>query len=107
MKGYTDIEQSKRLADILPIESADMSWVPIYDENRMMPGLRLSLLPNSSHGAVPCWSLTALLAQMPCVELVSSQDNKYRVFWKDKFSEWYENAVDACVELITRSETEK
>ena len=26
MKSYTDLEQSRKLAKILPIESADMSW---------------------------------------------------------------------------------
>jgi len=26
MKSYTDLEQSKRLSDILPIESADMCY---------------------------------------------------------------------------------
>ncbi len=26
MKSYTDIEQSKKLAEFLPIESADMFW---------------------------------------------------------------------------------
>ena len=26
MKAYTDIEQSKKLAEILPTESADMKW---------------------------------------------------------------------------------
>lgn len=27
MKGYTDIEQSKKLAEILPVESADMEYI--------------------------------------------------------------------------------
>lgn len=108
MKGYTDMNQSKLLADILPKESADMSWVPIYDENHMMSDHRVDLLPFRLCGiGVPCWSLSALLAQMPCSELVSSQDNKYRVFWKDKFSEWYESAVDACIELIERVRKEE
>ena len=26
MKSYTDLEQSKKLAEILPVESADMTW---------------------------------------------------------------------------------
>ena len=33
MKSYTDIKQSRKLAEILPIESADMWWVerkPVY-----------------------------------------------------------------------------
>ena len=31
MKSYTDLEQSKKLAEILPLESADMSYRP-YEE---------------------------------------------------------------------------
>lgn len=31
MKSYTDIEQSKKLAEILPIESADMRYAPFGD----------------------------------------------------------------------------
>jgi len=27
MKSYTDIEQSKKLAEFLPIESADMAYI--------------------------------------------------------------------------------
>lgn len=31
MKSYTDLSQSKKLAEILPLESADMCWTP-FDE---------------------------------------------------------------------------
>ena len=30
MKAYTDVEQSKKLAEILPIESADLWWAERY-----------------------------------------------------------------------------
>lgn len=41
MKSYTDLEQSKNLADILPVESADMWYEDIYYEDGgfMMPRL--------------------------------------------------------------------
>lgn len=55
----------------------------------------------------PCWSLAALLAQMPCVELQSSNDGHYRAFWQEMYSDWHESAVDACVELIMRKEEEQ
>jgi hypothetical protein len=94
MKAYTDISQSKKLAEILPIESADM----FYRDNGI--DVKLMWEHNAQKVKTPCWSLSSLMAQMPCLELISSQDNNYRVFWKDRFSEWYENAVDACVELL-------
>lgn len=104
MKAFTDIEQSKRLAEILPTERADMSWVSIYDENHMMSDHRVDLLPFRlfSGIGVPCWSLTALLAQMPCVELDTSKDGHCRAFWHEMYSDWHESAVDACVELLER-----
>lgn len=107
-ESITDISQSKQLSNILPIESADMTWVSIYDENHMMSDHRVELLPFRLFGGigVPCWSLSALLAQMPCVMLESSRDNHYRAFWEDKFSEWHDNPIDACVELLLRVKEE-
>jgi len=123
MKAYTDIEQSKRLADILPIESADMAWcnnsirgvnyTDEYSANLYTVKEMQECFDKALNGwdkywkLIPCWSLSALLAQMPCVELVSSNDGHYRAFWHDRFSEWHTNAVDACVELITRKEEDE
>lgn len=111
MKSYTDINQSKLLAEILPKESADMFYCPSYSDdngNDLCTAMYIEefIIPDDED-VIPCWSLTVLLAQMPCSELVSSQDNKYRVFWKDKFSEWHTNAVDACVELLERVRKEE
>lgn len=41
MKAYTDIEQSKKLAEILPIESADMYYFRQIDNdcNRILETL--------------------------------------------------------------------
>lgn len=33
MKAYTDLEQSRKLAEILPLESADMHWQYIEEDN--------------------------------------------------------------------------
>lgn len=109
MKGYTDIEQSKRLADILPIESADMTWVSIYDESHMMSDHRVDFLPYSLFRGVgvPCWSLMALIVQMPCVAFASSQNGYCRAFWNKMYSEWHENAIDACIELLERAGKEE
>lgn len=37
MKAYTDIEQSKKLAEILPIESADAFYDMAEPEKRQVP----------------------------------------------------------------------
>lgn len=62
MKSYTDVEQSKKLAEILPIESADMTydWAVIDKEYSTIPYCRKPI-----DDELPCWSLAALLEQIP------------------------------------------
>ena len=57
MKSYTDIEQSKKLAEILPLESADMYY--LHDIPYAIP------YKNRIDVAKPCWSLAALLDVLP------------------------------------------
>ena len=61
MKSYTNIEQSKKLAEILPIESADMCY-RAYREEGGIPDYQVTLCPYkfASWVGVPCWSLAAL-----------------------------------------------
>lgn len=57
MKNYTDLEESKKLAGILPLESADMYY--IYNIPYAIP------YKNRIDVAKPCWSLAALLDVIP------------------------------------------
>ena len=59
MKAYTDLEQSKKLAEILPIESADA----FYD---------------MEDWTAPCWSLAALLDQLEDV-IVDENGYEYKL----------------------------
>lgn len=52
-------------------------------------------------------TLEQILQEMPCVELVSSQDNHYRAFWHEMYSDWHTNPVDACAELLERVRKEE
>lgn len=66
MKSYTDLEQSKVLAEILPIESADMHYVLIdtnKDKYDLGIGKYIGILPS-----YPAWSLSALLDMIYKVE---------------------------------------
>ena len=58
MKSYTDLEQSKELAKILPLESADMRYTPFDTQCPWVWNEEPKLL---EAGAIPCWSLAALL----------------------------------------------
>ena len=63
IKSYTDLKQSKKLAEILPLESADnyYSWHDgrYYIVNKDCP------YPYSLKEKIPCWSLAALISLLP------------------------------------------
>ena len=119
MKMCTDIKQSKQLAEILPLESADMHYVRKTHDFRGNPidgewshpkygnpdGKYAEYVVQnfSSYEKLPCWSLAALLDAMPPIqELCSSTDHYYRIHCMNLFSEWHENAIDSCVEMIIK-----
>ena len=63
IKSYTDLEQSEKLAEILPLESADMMYVydrhldKLYGDTPYVIGYKVV----NEDVDFPCWSLTALL----------------------------------------------
>jgi len=116
IKSYTDIEQSRKLAEILPIESADMryGYIAPYDYSDRMydggydeiPYPKDFLIKNPNFSAneydseLPCWSLTALLGVLPSATLDTSNDHYCRIHCMERYTEWYDNAVDACIAMI-------
>ena len=106
MKSYTDINQSKKLTEFLPHESADMCYLlPYEDEDK-------PLLEQGGFGSTPCWSLVALLGILPTIDdefepqLHRSLD-KYRCTYEgeeDSSGLWRvaDNPVDACYEMIIK-----
>lgn len=68
MKSFTDLEQSKKLAEILPLESADMCYIQDllagckYGEYRPYIG---NIIPAYGQDKIKCWSLAALLSILP------------------------------------------
>lgn len=61
IKSYTDLEQSKRLAEILPIESADMYYGVLNTTyaNTLYDSCDIKYF--NFHEYTPCWSLAVLL----------------------------------------------
>ena len=130
MKAYTDINQSKKLAEILPIESADMHYNNgscrgvDYTEHfsaELMPyqeALHLMKIhkTNFMFQVIPCWSLAALLDVIPKhikdynVLRIDISENDFAI-WYDEIGYGVNNdlpnitmesAVDACYEMILK-----
>ena len=130
MKAYTDINQSKKLAEILPIESADMHYNNgscrgvDYTEHfsaELMPyqeALHLMKIhkTNFMFQVIPCWSLAALLVVIPKhikdynVLRIDISENDFAI-WYDEIGYGVNNdlpnitmesAVDACYEMILK-----
>jgi len=107
MKSYTDIEQSKKLAEILPIESADM-----YYRNNGIDA-KLMWEHNTPEVKYPCWSLAVLLSILPdsiynnTNEFSQLEFSKRSVAYHDmndgiKVGSIKDNLVDACYEMIIK-----
>jgi len=88
MRSYTDLEQSKKLSEILPLESADMWWAERYAgkvENyeyivEEKPVYYLSFTKPSEENYsqdtikdIPCWSLATLLNILHQVKEINHQ----------------------------------
>ena len=109
IKSFTDISQSKKLAEILPSDSADMWW-PWYSDPVLNNGhyddfpmfYKPVCNPNES---VPCWSLSALLSVLPegysSVLTRSFNGKDYYCKLDGKHIETMaDNPIDACYEMI-------
>lgn len=95
MKSYTDIEQSKKVAEILPLESADGfweyhdkwysegdEWEGYEDYPRAVPYLEYTREENEwkeDKSDTPCWSLASLLAILPN-EIIT--DNRFECHYQ-------------------------
>lgn len=116
MKLYTDLEQSKKLAEILPIESADACWTN-HLFNFFLSYWRVESTPPQEYKALldrfvvkgyliePCWSLATLLNVLKDYTLQTNTDGTVFVVCDSKkpmISDTYDNSVDACYELILK-----
>lgn len=111
MKSFTDIEQSKKLAEILPPESADMCYrIVAYNPNgthEYQPYCFVRTLESD----IPCWSLAALLELLELPTLEKDSIGKDKAGWMVTHYDingmrydtiFYDNAVDACYGMILK-----
>ena len=118
MKSYTDIEQSRELEKILPLESADLYYykygLPHFIEEQ---GDYESIRTDKYHDYIPCWSLAALLNilhfrqdDIPSLSGGGYKDGNYTPDWcldyeydnGDYQKTFADNPVDVCVAMIER-----
>ena len=125
MKSYTDIDQSTKLAEILPIESADIHYSKDFDGSWFVDlakytSVKISkYVVNVEEHLIPCWSLASLLEQIPCklrdddgnlmYLQINKEDNGYQLTYMDPYGDFrntetnkYEHFVDACYEMILK-----
>lgn len=111
MKAFSDLEQSKKLSEILPIESADMYYAVMEDNIpcKMAYPKDEGYLPGED---IECWSLAALLHVLSYPSLHKT----YRGWRCDSYNEEgdvqkigedADNPVDACVEMILNLNEQK
>ena len=81
IKAYTDLEQSKKLTEFLPIESADMEYMFLKRDGSKVSNMpfvkddeELEWPNHSTYDFIPCWSLAALLKILP-IEAYIKIDN--------------------------------
>ena len=79
IKSFTDLQQSKKLVEILPLESADMFCADVFDKEKETHSYNFHILStwgcntfeelkdreNKFVRFIPCWSATALLDLLP------------------------------------------
>lgn len=121
IKSYSDLEQSKKLAGILPIESSDGYWDFQIDGYNLIAD-KLGYYKNDSE--IPCWSLASLLGVLPNNKHITTTLS--RGGWKiepvEYIDKWFceyedevdndspcrgftvsaDNPVDACVTMIEK-----
>jgi hypothetical protein len=102
MKSYTNLEQSRKLAEILPIESADMR----YDEyTSHIDGTPKVGYKEGITEGIPCWSLAALLGVLPKSLIYTPNPTLDGYCCKNIMHDletYGDNPIDACYELILK-----
>ena len=106
IKSYTDLEQSKKLAEILPIESADMYYGKFDTIHANTLYVQCNIQSFKIRENTPCWSLAALLEIIGHYTLQTVSDSKRVIIVSENgnpissFSN--PQPVDACYELILK-----
>lgn len=122
MKSYTDLEQSKKLAEILPLESADM-FLALNGTLPVMSKYIDNGLVTADDTAIPCWSLAAL-SEFILPYIADDNGDIYKFYLsKDDIDRWFayyksddfsihiseesDNMIDVILEMVCRLKKEE
>ena len=114
IKSHTDIKQSKKLAEILPLESADMHYC--LEQRDIASGYEIGITPYTKAkrfigkcyiiDVQPSWSLAALLDVLPRIEgfkpVLDLEINYVQYPSNIDLSATADNPVDACYKMIIK-----
>lgn len=112
MKAFTDISQSKKLSEILPLESADMCYL---SEESLVPKViynGMAFFDSKEEkltNIIYCWGLAALLAILPSGKaLIHDKGNLgYKCICNNMDTHFHDNPVDACVAMVIKLHEQK
>ena len=110
IKSYTDLSQSKKLAEILPLESADMSYYIFKDDGHLVSPVPFVLDGTEvKEGGVfeyiPCWSLAALFSVLPYPFLSELSNEMWKCGCYPNGICYYvasDSPINACYEMIIK-----
>lgn len=132
MKSYTDLGQSRKLSEILSLDSADMEYMFLKKDNSLVskvPFVKDGLEePDCPYNMVPCWSLAALLDALRVFTMPTAfsvkvstpslikTENGYKLIYTGDYTQMInnelnieppiesvaDNPVDACYEIILK-----
>lgn len=107
MKAYTDLSQSKKLAEILPLKSADMYYYTINGNSEWYktPNILENIDDLDMDGnSIPCWSLAALIELLPPVytlkPMIDLEENSIYYSGHNTLYTNDDTLIDACINMI-------
>ena len=111
IKSFTDIQQSRKLAEILPLESADMFYCNghvsvLQSSDFITVNSRMREIYPEAENYIPAWSLSALLSVLPRIggikPVLDLETNCIQYPSDIDLSVTADNSVDACYEMILK-----
>ena len=108
IKSYSDLQQSKKLAEILPFESADMVYVHTVDlEGDEHYDIDFRNNQPLFEDDIYAWSLAALLGVLPKIVnnqtlFIETSAALWHIGYRNIYTARADNPIDACYELILK-----